>query len=68
MKPTVPVGTTFLAGYGYKKHSHVYYRKGNKIASPVVVYIDGEEWLTFQSFTKAQQEAIAHIKAMLEKE
>jgi hypothetical protein len=68
MKPTVPAGTKFLAAYRYKKYGHVYYSKGNKMNSPVVVYIDGEEWKTFQSFTKAQREAIAYIKSMMEKE
>lgn len=67
----VPAGMKFLAAYEYKdangkKHSHRHYSKGGKITSPVVVYIDGKEWKTFQSFTKAKQAAINHIKGMKE--
>ena len=67
----VPAGMKFMAGYQYKdangnKHSHTHYRKGKKMTDPVVVYIDGKEWKTFQSFTKAKQAAISHIKGMKE--
>ena len=67
----VPAGMKFIAAYEYKdangkKHSHRHYSKGGKMTSPVVVHIDGKEWKTFQSFTKAKQAAINHIKGMKE--
>lgn len=69
--PKVPDGMKFIAAYEYKdangkKHSHRHYSKGGKMTSPVVVHIDGKEWKTFQSFTKAKQAAISHIKSMNE--
>ena len=69
----VPAGMKFIASYVYKDangkdHTHTHFRKGKKMTDPVVVHIDGKEWKTFQSFTKAQREAIAYIKSMLEKE
>ncbi len=62
-------GIKFMGGYVYKdangrKHSHTYYRKGSKISDPILVYIDKEFWRVFQSFTKARQAAINHIKAL----
>ena len=61
----------FIASYVYKDangkdHTHRHLRKGTKMTDPVVVYIDGKEWKTFQSFTKAKQAAINHIKGMKE--
>jgi hypothetical protein len=69
--PKVPAGMKFLGAYEYKdangkKHSHRHYSKGGKMTDPVVVHIDGKEWKTFQSFTKAKQAAINHIKGMKE--
>ena len=67
----VPAGMKFIASYVYKdangkEHTHRHLRKGSKMTDPVVVYIDGKEWKTFQSFTKAKQAAINHIKGMKE--
>jgi len=67
----VPAGMKFIASYVYKDangkdHTHRHLRKGTKMTDPVVVYIDGKEWKTFQSFTKAKQAAINHIKGMKE--
>jgi hypothetical protein len=67
----VPAGTKFISSYVYKggdgkDHKHSHYRKGNKMTDPVVVHIDGKEWKTFPSFTKAKQAAIDHIKGMKE--
>ena len=67
----VPAGMKFIASYVYKdangnKHTHRHLRKGTKMTDPVVVYIDDKEWKTFQSFTKAKQAAINHIKGMKE--
>jgi len=67
----VPAGMKFIASYVYKdangnKHTHRHLRKGTKMTDPVVVYIDGKEWKTFQSFTKAKQASINHIKGMKE--
>jgi hypothetical protein len=61
----------FIASYVYKDangkdHTHTHLRKGKKMTDPVVVHIDGKEWKTFQSFTKAKQAAISHIKSMNE--
>ncbi len=69
--PKVPAGMKFIASYVYKDangkdHTHRHLRKGTKMTDPVVVYIDGKEWKTFQSFTKAKQAAINHIKGMKE--
>ena len=65
----VPAGMKFIGGYVYKggdgkDHKHTHYRKGTKMSDPVVVHIDGKEWKTFPSFTKAKQAAIDHIKGM----
>jgi hypothetical protein len=67
----VPAGMKFIASYVYKDangkdHTHTHLRKGKKMTDPVVVHIDGKEWKTFQSFTKAKQAAINHIKGMKE--
>ena len=67
----VPAGMKFIASYVYKDangkdHTHRHLRKGSKMNDPVVVYIDDKEWKTFQSFTKAKQAAINHIKGMKE--
>jgi hypothetical protein len=67
----VPAGMKFIASYVYKDangkdHTHHHLRKGTKMTDPVVVYIDDKEWKTFQSFTKAKQAAINHIKGMKE--
>ncbi|MDA7837472.1 hypothetical protein N9A42_00380 [bacterium] len=67
----VPAGMKFIASYVYKdakgkKHTHRHLRKGSKMSDPIVVYIDDKEWKTFQSFTKAKQAAINHIKGMKE--
>jgi hypothetical protein len=67
----VPAGMKFIASYVYKDangkdHTHTHLRKGKKMTDPVVVHIDGKEWKTFQSFTKAKQAAISHIKSMNE--
>ena len=67
----VPAGMKFIASYVYKDangkdHTHRHLRKGTKMTDPVVVYIDDKEWKTFQSFTKAKQAAIAHIKGIRE--
>ena len=67
----VPAGMKFIASYVYKDangkdHTHRHLRKGTKMTDPVVVYIDDKEWKTFQSFTKAKQAAINHIKGMKE--
>ena len=67
----VPAGMKFIASYVYKdakgkEHTHRHLRKGSKMSDPVVVYIDDKEWKTFQSFTKAKQAAINHIKGMKE--
>ena len=67
----VPAGMKFIASYVYKDangkdHTHRHFRKGSKMTDPVVVYIDGKEWKTFQSFTKAKQAAINHIKGIKE--
>jgi len=67
----VPSGMKFIASYVYKDangkdHTHRHLRKGTKMTDPVVVYIDDKEWKTFQSFTKAKQAAIAHIKGIRE--
>lgn len=67
----VPAGMKFIASYVYKdangkEHTHRHLRKGSKMTDPVVVYIDGKEWKTFQSFTKAKQASINHIKGMKE--
>ena len=67
----IPAGMKFIASYVYKDangkdHTHRHLRKGTKMTDPVVVYIDGKEWKTFQSFTKAKQAAINHIKGMKE--
>lgn len=67
----VPAGMKFIASYVYKDangkdHTHRHLRKGSKMTDPVVVHIDGKEWKTFQSFTKAKQAAINHIKGMKE--
>jgi len=67
----VPAGMKFIASYVYKDangkdHTHRHLRKGTKMTDPVVVYIDDKEWKTFQSFTKAKQAAISHIKSMKE--
>ena len=67
----VPAGMKFIASYVYKDakgndHTHRHLRKGTKMTDPVVVYIDGKEWKTFQSFTKAKQAAINHIKTLKE--
>ena len=67
----VPAGMKFIASYVYKDakgkdHTHRHLRKGTKMTDPVVVYIDGKEWKTFDRFTKAKQAAINHIKTMKE--
>lgn len=67
----IPAGMKFIASYVYKDangkdHTHTHLRKGKKMTDPVVVHIDGKEWKTFQSFTKAKQAAINHIKSMKE--
>jgi len=62
----VPDGMKFAGGYNYKGTKHVYYTKGNKATSPVVVYIDDKMWKEFPSLRKAQDAALAHIKSMKE--
>jgi len=62
----VPDGMKFAGGYNYKGTKHVYYTKGNKMTSPVVVYIDDKMWKEFPSLRKAEKAAIAHIKSMKE--
>jgi hypothetical protein len=66
----IPAGMKFKASYVQKDskgkdHKHTYLSKG-KMTDPTVVYIDGKEWKTFNSFKKAQDAAISHIKTMKE--
>lgn len=56
------VGSYVCKGGDGKEHNHRHYRKGNKMNSPVVVYIDDKEWKTFTNLPKAKKSAIDHIK------
>lgn len=62
----VPAGMKFIAGYdgieGKRGVKHTYYRKGNRMTDPVVVYINGKEWKEFGSMRKAKSDTIDHIK------
>lgn len=62
----VPAGMKFMIGHVYKGTSHTYYSKGNKMTSPVAVYINNKPWKEFGSLPKAKKAALAHIKAMKE--
>ena len=56
----------FIAANEYKGTKHTYKRRGNKMTSPIVVFINDKEWKEFATIEKAKKATIEHIKSMKE--